>query len=83
MAEEIMVLGGNNGIDKIFGNLLVGKILPVCFFKETTYLGRTVTIIDRALHGEDVFNIALADGLARFAHDKPVITTNARNDRKG
>jgi hypothetical protein len=71
MLEKTVVFGCDNSIDKIFGDLVIMDILPMRFLEENPYFVLAVFIVDRAFHGEDFFNIVLADLFTRIQDNQP------------
>ncbi len=81
MMEKLIVLGGDQGVDKGFRQFFPGQVLAMDALEQNTDLGLAVAVIDRALPGEDVIYIGIVD--LRSGVDDHEVIAHARADRGG
>jgi len=71
MVKEIIVLGGNDSVDKVLGDLRIRDVLAVRLFKKDPYLMQAVAVIYRTLNSQNLLDIFRAYRRSGLDRDQP------------
>ena len=77
MMKKTIILGSDKRLDKLPGNLVIGKVLSMIILKQYPDLLLTVVIENRTLPAKDCFDIFLTD-LGTWMEDNQVIQSTPR-----